>query len=108
MIHFVRTFLIMRTYGVRLIAIKEVRNYRKIVGLCIKNVFENGWWEDSYGISYPSEFAPGHMLQKPSKESGIFQSVLAPIVEENTKHLFGHWMTQNYQAYEIYHDENAT
>ena len=29
--HFVRTFSIMRAYGVRLIAIKEARNYRKIV-----------------------------------------------------------------------------
>ena len=28
--------------GVRLIAIEEVRNYRKIVSLCIKNIFENG------------------------------------------------------------------
>ena len=40
MIHFVRTVLIMRALGVRLIAIEEVRNYRKIV--CIKNIFENG------------------------------------------------------------------
>ena len=41
-IHFVRIFLITRAYGVRLIAIEEVRIYRKII--CIKNVFENGWW----------------------------------------------------------------
>ena len=40
---FVFTFSVMHA-GVRLIAIKEVRNYRKIV--CIKNIFENGWWED--------------------------------------------------------------
>ena len=57
-------------YGVRLIAIEGVRNYRKIV--CIKNIFENGWWKDAYPSSYPSGFAPGHKLQKPPKESGIF------------------------------------
>ena len=73
MMHFVRTFLIMRAYGVRLIAIERVRNYEKIV--CIKNIFENGWWEDAYPSSYPSGFAPGHKLQKPPKESGIFQSL---------------------------------
>ena len=42
-------------------------------------MFENGWWEDAYSSSYPSEFAPGHKLQRPSKESGIFQT-LAPLV----------------------------
>ena len=62
----------MRAEGVRLIVIKEVRNYRRIV--FIKNMFENGWWEYAYPSSYPSGFAPGHKLQKPSKESGIFQS----------------------------------
>ena len=42
MMHFVRvrTFLIMRAQGVRLIAIEEVRNYGKIV--YIKNIVENG------------------------------------------------------------------
>ena len=35
---------------IRLIAIEEVRNSRKIV--CIKNIFENGWWEDAYPSSY--------------------------------------------------------
>ena len=37
-------------------------------------MFENGWWEYAYPSSYPSGFAPGHKLQKPLKESGIFQS----------------------------------
>ena len=69
MMHFVRTFLIMRAQGVRLIAVEEVRNYTKIV--CIKNIFENGWWEDAYPLSYASGFAPGHKLLKPPKESGI-------------------------------------
>ena len=41
MMHFVRTFSIMRAQGVRLIAIEEVRNYGKIV--YIQNNFENGW-----------------------------------------------------------------
>ena len=41
MMHFVRTFSIMRAQGGRLIAIEEVRNYGKIV--YIQNNFENGW-----------------------------------------------------------------
>ena len=58
---------------IRLMAIEEVRNYGKIA--CIKNIFENGWGEDAYPSSYPSGFAPNLKLQKPSKESGIFQSL---------------------------------
>ena len=46
---FVGKFSVMRA-GVRLIAIKEVRNYRKIV--CIKYIFENGWWEDMSCIPF--------------------------------------------------------
>ena len=71
--HFVRTFSIMRAKGGGFIASKEVQNYRKIA--CIKNIFENGWWNAAYPTSYP----PGHKLQKPSKESGIF-SHLAPLI----------------------------
>ena len=41
MLHFLRTFSIMRACSVKLIAIKKVRNCGKIV--CIKNIFENGW-----------------------------------------------------------------
>ena len=70
MMHFVRTFSIMRTEGVRLIAIEEVRNYGKVV--FIKNIFENDWWEHAFPPSYPHGSAPGHKLQKPSKESGMF------------------------------------
>ena len=70
MMHFVRTFLIMRAYGVRLIVIEEARNYEII--LCIKSIFENGWWGDAYPSSYTPDSATGHTLQKPSKESGIF------------------------------------
>ena len=47
---------------------KEVGNYGKIV--YVESIFENGWWEDAYFSS-----APGQKLQKPSKESGIFQSL---------------------------------
>ena len=43
MMHFVRTFSIMRAQGVRLIANEEVRNYGKIV--YIQNNFENGWYK---------------------------------------------------------------
>ena len=59
----------------RLIAIEEIRNYRKIVR--IKNIFENGLWGDAYRYPsiYPCGFVPGHKLQKPSKESGIFRSL---------------------------------
>ena len=38
--HFVRTFSIMRALGVRLIVIEKVRNYGRIV--FIKNMLENG------------------------------------------------------------------
>ena len=41
----------------------------------IKNIFENDWWKDAYPSSYLPGSAPGHELQKPSKESGIFQSL---------------------------------
>ena len=64
---------IVRAEGVRLIAMEEIRYYGKIA--FIKNIFENGWWEDAYSSSYP----PGHELQKPSKESAYF-SHLAPLI----------------------------
>ena len=71
MMHFVRTCSIMLVYSVRLIAIEEARNYGKIV--YIKNIFQNGWWEEAHLSSHPPGFTPGHKLQKLSKESGIFQ-----------------------------------
>ena len=42
--YFVRTFSIMRTLGVRLIAIEKVRNYGDVV--FIQNMFQNGCWGD--------------------------------------------------------------
>ena len=51
MMHFVRTFSIMRAYGVRLIAIKKARNYGKIVN--IKNIFQSGLREEAHPSSYP-------------------------------------------------------
>ena len=45
MMHFLRTFSNMRAYDVKFIAIIEVRNYGKIA--YIKNIFENGRWEDA-------------------------------------------------------------
>ena len=42
-------FLNMRAEDVRLIANKEIRNYEKIA--YIKNIFENGRWEDAYFLS---------------------------------------------------------
>ena len=46
MMYFVRILLIMRAEGVRLIAVKEVRNYEKIVYI-IENgyLLFNGLWE---------------------------------------------------------------
>ena len=73
MMHFVRTFSIMRAQGARLIAIEEVRTYRKIA--YIKDIFENGWWRMHIPSPYPPGSVPGHKLQQPSKESGIFQSL---------------------------------
>ena len=72
---FVRAFSIMRAEGASLIAIEEVRNCRKIA--CIKNIFENDWWQDAYPTSYSPGSGPGHRpkLRKPSKESGIFQRI---------------------------------
>ena len=40
MMHFVRTFAIMRAGGGRLVAIEKVRNYEEIV--YIKNIVQNG------------------------------------------------------------------
>ena len=68
MMHFVRTFFGYACLR-RLVAIKEVQNYRKIV--YITNFFENGWWKDAYPSSYHPGSAPGHKLQKPSKECGL-------------------------------------
>ena len=73
MMHFVRTFSIMRGEGKRLIAIEGIGDYEKIV--YIENIFEGGWWEDAYLSSYPPGSTSGHKLQKPSKESSIFQSL---------------------------------
>ena len=76
MMHFVRTFSINRTKGERLIiAIEKLRINEKIVDLSIKNIFENDWWEDAYPSFYPPGSSPGHKLQNPSKESGIFRSL---------------------------------
>ena len=54
MVHFVRTFSIMRAYSVRLIVFEKVRNFGKVV--FIKNMFENGWW----GGCIPPGSAPAH------------------------------------------------
>ena len=56
---------------------QKVRNYKKIV--CITNIFENGWWEDAYPLSFPSGSTPGHKLQKPPTNLA-YRSHLAPLV----------------------------
>ena len=52
----------------KVIAIIKIRNYEKFV--YIKNIFENGWWEDAYCIllTLLPASARGHKLQKPLKE----------------------------------------
>ena len=67
MMHFVRTFSIMRAEGVKAYCNRRGFKLWKIVN--IKNMFENGWWEDAYLSPCPL----GHKLQKPSKEFSIFQ-----------------------------------
>ena len=71
MMHFVRTLLIYAC--LRLIAIEEVRNYGKIVSM--KNVFENGWWEDAY----PSSFPPLVICCRNHQKSLVYFSHLAPL-----------------------------
>ena len=73
MMHFVRTFLIMCAHGVRLTAVEEVRNYGKIV--YIKNIFENGWWEDAYPSSYPLAIS-----YRNHQKSLTYFSHLAPLI----------------------------
>ena len=77
MMRFVRTFSIMLAYGVKLIAFEEVRNYEKIV--YIKNIFENGWWEDAYSSSYPLD-PPLAISYRNHQMSLAYFSPLAPLV----------------------------
>ena len=72
MMHFVRTFSVVRAKR-KAYCYQRGSNYGKII--YIKSIFENGWWKNAYPSSYPPGSAPGHKLQKPSKESGIFQSL---------------------------------
>ena len=51
MMHPVRTFSIMRAVGVKAYRYQRGSEFGKI--LYIKNVLENGWWEDAYPSSYP-------------------------------------------------------
>ena len=74
---FVRTFSIMRA-GVRLIAIEEVRNCRKIV--CIKNIFENGWWEDMHTHHSTSLDPPLAISYRNHQKSLAYFNPLAPVV----------------------------
>ena len=59
-----------------LIAIKEVRNYRKIV--CIKNIIENGWWKDVYPSSYPLD-SPLAVSYRNHQKNLAYFSHLAPL-----------------------------
>ena len=74
MMHFVRTFSIMRACDLSRIAIEEVRNYGKIVGLYIKNIFENGWWVDAYPSTYPPGSAPGISYENHQKSLAYLSS----------------------------------
>ena len=64
-------------YGVRLIAIEEARNYGKI--LYMKNIFENGWWEEAYTSSYSLDLALAISYKNYQKNLAYF-SHLAPLI----------------------------
>ena len=67
----------MRAKDVRLIAIEEVRNYGQI--LYIKNIVENGWWENAYPSSYPLD-PPLAISCKNHPNSLAYFSHLAPLI----------------------------
>ena len=73
--HFVRTFSIMRASGVKLIAIEEVRNHGKLYAIKIFLKMAVGRMHSAHISSYPFACTPGHKLQKPPKGSGKFQSL---------------------------------
>ena len=66
MMHFVCTF---STYVLK----AEGGIYGKIV--YIKNIFENGWWEDAYPTSYPLA-----MTYRNHQKSLVYFSPLAPLI----------------------------
>ena len=73
MMHFVRTFLIMR-------AVEEVRNYRKFE--CIKNIFENVRWENAY-TPHPNLLDPPLAIScKNHHKNQVYFSHLAPLVTD--------------------------
>ena len=77
MMHFVRTFSIMRAQGVMLIAIEEVRNYEKIIR--IKNMFENGWWRMHTPHPTPLD-SPLAISYRNHQKSLAYFSHLAPLI----------------------------
>ena len=78
MMHFVRAFSIMPAEDVRLIAFEEVRSYGKLYTSKAFLKMAGGRMHTPHATPSPGS-APGHKLQKPSKESGIF-SHLAPLI----------------------------
>ena len=77
MMHFVRTFSIMPLHGIRRISIKEFEIMKKIV--YIKNIFENGWWEDAYPSFYPLDPSLAISNRHHQKNLAYF-SHLAPLI----------------------------
>ena len=67
----------LRALGVRLIAIEEVRNHERIV--YIKNIFENGWWEDTYPSFY-SLYPPLTISYRNHQKSLAYFSHLPPLI----------------------------
>ena len=74
MMHFVRAF---SSYACLRRKAFCYRGGSKLWKNCIvhQKHFPNRWWEEAYPASYPPRSATGYKLQKPSKESGIFQSL---------------------------------
>ena len=67
----------MLAYGVRFIAIEKTLNYGKIV--YIKNIFENGWWEEAYPSSHPLD-PPLAISYKNHQKNLAYFSHLAPLI----------------------------
>ena len=79
MMHFVRTFLIMRAQGERLIAIEGVRNYRKIVAYASKKFLKMAGGRMHIFYPIPLDSPLGISYRNHQKNLEYF-SHLAPLV----------------------------
>ena len=73
--HFARTFLIMRAKRVGVIVVEEFVNYMEKLYRLHRKHLKKWLVEACIPFILPPGSAPDHKLEKPSNESGIFQSV---------------------------------